>query len=195
MTFTLHMAWHMTLVVVIAPIVAWNIRNTKLDPVRTAPALFPPLIACLVELLVVWGWHTPALHDAARHNVAMFAAEQASFSVAALWLWLSILGGGEVARRGRAAAGVIALVLTFAHMTMLGALLALAPRVLYAHHAITLADQQLGGAVMLVAGAVAYPLASLWIVRSLVATAPTSGTPGTPGTSGTSGTPRIPGTL
>jgi putative membrane protein len=62
-------------------------------------------------------------------------------------------------------------------MTMLGALIALAPRVLYAHHAITLADQQLGGAVMLAAGAVAYPLASLWIVRSLVALEPGGGRP------------------
>lgn len=179
MTFTLHMAWHMTLVAAIAPMVAWHIRGTPLDPtsakatvgkpVRIAPALFSPLLACLVEFLVVWGWHTPALHDAARHNVMMFAAEQASFTVAAMWLWLSILGGADAERRERAATGVIALVLTFAHMTMLGALIALAPRVLYAHDTITLADQQLGGAVMLAAGTVAYPLASLWIVRSLVA--------------------------
>jgi putative membrane protein len=188
MTFTLHMAWHMALVVIIAPVVAWIISRPPLDPVRTAPALFPPLIACLVEFLVVWGWHIPALHDAARHNVAMLAAEQVSFTVAAMWLWLSIIGGGDGEHRARAATGVIALVLTFAHMTMLGALIALAPRVLYVHHAITLADQQLGGAVMLAAGAVAYPLASLWIVRSLVNPEPTLGTSGTQRTSGTSGT-------
>jgi putative membrane protein len=168
MTFTLHMVWHMTLVAAIAPVVAWQIRSTPLNPVRNAPALFSPLVACLVEFLVVWGWHTPALHDAARQNVMMFAAEQASFSIAAMWLWLSILGGGGVEGRGRAATGVIALVLTFAHMTMLGALIALAPRVLYGHHAMTLADQQFGGAVMLIASAIAYPLASLLIVRSLV---------------------------
>lgn len=187
MTFTLHMAWHMTLVAGIAPLVAWQIARTPLDPtsakatvgkpVRAAPAFFSPLLACLVEFLVVWGWHTPALHDAARHNVAMFVAEQASFSVAAMWLWLSILGGGDVTRRRRAGAGVIALALTFAHMTMLGVLIALAPRVLYAHHAITLADQQLGGAVMVLAGAVAYPLAALWIARSLVAPEPIEGRP------------------
>ena len=188
MTFTLHMAWHMALVAGIAPLAAWKITRTPHDPVRVTPALFSPLIACLVEFLVVWGWHMPAPHDAARHNVVMFVAEQASFAVAAMWLWLSILGGGAVARSGRAAVGMIALVLTFAHMTMLGALIALAPRVIYAHHAVTLADQQLGGAVMVLAGAVAYPLAALWLARSLVAAPGTSGTPGTPGTSGTSGT-------
>lgn len=177
MTFTLHMAWHMTLVAGIAPLVAWTISRTPLDPVRLTPSLFSPLIACLVEFLVVWGWHTPALHDAARHDAAMFAAEQVSFFIAAMWLWLSILGGGEVARRGRAAAGVIALVLTFAHMTMLGALLALAPRLFYAHHAITLADQQLGGAVMILASAVAYLVAALSIARSLLAPKPIEGRP------------------
>ena len=177
MSFTLHMAWHMTLVAVIAPVVAWKIGRTPLDPVRAAPALFSPLIACLVEFLVVWGWHLPALHDAARHNVAMFAAEQSSFAIAAIWLWMSILGGGAVERRGRAATGIIALVLTFAHMTMLGALIALAPRVVYAHHAITLADQQLGGALMLLAGTIAYPLAAVWLARSLVAPQPIGGRP------------------
>ena len=46
-------------------------------------------------------------------------------------------------------------------MTLLGALLALPPRALYAHHAeagalAPLEDQHLGGAIMLVAGGVAY---------------------------------------
>ena len=69
MTFTQHMAWHMFLVAVAAPIVAAMIRRTpwapkpwrrrRLDPVRRAPALFSPLIACLIEFVVVWGWHLP----------------------------------------------------------------------------------------------------------------------------------------
>jgi putative membrane protein len=47
------------------------------------------------------------------------------------------------------------------HMTLLGALLALAPRPLYAHgaeyHGLTaLEDQHLGGAIMLLVGGVSY---------------------------------------
>jgi putative membrane protein len=165
MRFTTHMAWHMALVTLVAPLLVLAIRGGRFTG---SAASVPPLIACLIEFIVVWGWHLPVLQNAARENVAMFAAEQASFFIAAILLWLSILGGSASDRRDRAAVGVVALVLTFAHMTMLGALIALAPRVLYGHHTMTIADQQLGGALMIVAGAVVYPLAALWIVGSLV---------------------------
>lgn len=169
MTFTQHMAWHMFLVAVAAPAVAAMIRGTRLDPVRAAPALFSPLIACLIEFVAVWGWHLPAPHAAARHDGLWFAAEQLSFAAAALFLWTAILCGDAVERSARTGTGVIALVLTFAHMTMLGVLIALAPRELYGHAAGGLADQQQGGAVMVLAGALAYPAAALWLSRSLVA--------------------------
>jgi putative membrane protein len=178
-TFTHHMAWHMFLVAVAAPIVATMIRGTpwapkpwrrrRLDPVRTAPALYLPLIACLIEFAVVWGWHLPAPHAAARHHGLWFAAEQLSFAAAALFLWTAILGGDERERSARAGTGVIALVLTFAHMTMLGVLIAMAPRELYGHTAGGLVDQQQGGAVMVLAGALIYPAAAVWLSRSLVA--------------------------
>ena len=166
-TFTQHMAWHMLLVAVAAPMAAARIRGTRLDPVRAAPAVFSPLLACVIEFVVVWGWHLPRLHLAARHDSAWFAAEQISFAAAALLLWISILGGGTAGRAARAGAGVIALVLTFAHMTMLGVLIALAPRKLYGPH--DLADQQMGGAVMVLAATIAFPAAALWLSRTLIA--------------------------
>lgn len=159
----------MLLVAVAAPIAAATIRGTRLDPVRSAPTLFSPLVACLIELVTVWGWHLPLPHAAARHHAAWFASEQLSFAAAALFLWIAILGGDVRERAARAGRGVIALVLTFAHMTMLGVLIALAPRELYGHAAGGLADQQQGGAVMVLAGALAYPAAALWLSQSLVA--------------------------
>ena len=167
MTFTRHMAWHMWLVAVAVPLLVLMIRGTRFDPVRIAPAFFAPLVACLVEFVVVWGWHLPKLHQAARHDAIWFAAEQISFAAAALFLWTSILGGDARERATRAAAGVIALMLTFAHMTMLGVLIALAPRELYGH-AGTLVDQQQGGAVMILAGTLAYPATAVWLSRSLL---------------------------
>ena len=58
------------------------------------------------------------------------------------------------------------LLLTSVHMTLLGVLLALTPRVLYEGHAhatalTPLRDQQLGGAIMLVVGGVAYMVGGL----------------------------------
>jgi putative membrane protein len=167
MTFTLHMAWHMMLVTVAAPIAAAAIAGTRRDPVRAAPAIFSPLVACLIEFVIVWGWHTPALHAAARHQDMWFAAEQLSFAAAALFLWLSIIGGEPRERRTRAGSGVIALVLTFAHMIMLGVLIALAPRDLYGHGA--LADQQIGGAVMVIGATIVFPAAAVWLLYPAIA--------------------------
>jgi hypothetical protein len=64
----------------------------------------------------------------------------------------------------------VALLLTFAHMTLLGAALALGPRLLYAHdtHGATLADQQGGGALMLVVSAVVYLAGALGLTRVLL---------------------------
>lgn len=168
MNFVEHMTWHMALVTVLAPAAAATVRGTRFDPVRAAPAAFSPLAACLIDFIVVWAWHAPPLHQAARHDAGWFALEQLSFAAAAIYLWLSILGGDAAARHSRQAAGVVALVLTFAHMTMLGALIALAPRDIYEHGGGALAGQQRGGAIMLLAGTTIYPVAAVWLSRSLL---------------------------
>jgi Cytochrome c oxidase caa3 assembly factor (Caa3_CtaG) len=115
----------------------------------------------------------PALHHAARHGFAGLVAEQGSFLVCGLLIWLSAFGGGLAYRSERAGAGVAALLLTSMHMTLLGALLALAPRPLYPHVAqfaglTQLEDQHLGGAIMLVVGGVSYLGGGLWLTASLV---------------------------
>jgi putative membrane protein len=159
--FSAHMVLHMTVVAVAAPILALGVAGGRLDPVRATPALLPPIPLSVVELAVVWSWHAPVLHHAARHRSDAFAAEQASFLVSGLLVWLSAFGGDEDGSAPRRAAGVVALLLTSMHMTLLGALLALTPRPLY--HGTTglawlspLDDQHLGGAIMLVAGGLVY---------------------------------------
>lgn len=171
-TFTQHMLAHMTIVAVVAPLLAAAIARSRLNPVTGHPQRFSPITASLIEFVVVWTWHAPALHVAARHDGAMFALEQVSFLGASTYLWLAILGGDRASSAMRAATGIIALVLTFAHMTMLGAVLALTPRELYGHGAGAVADQQLGGAVMIAGGTVAYLSAALWLARSLLIARP-----------------------
>lgn len=173
--FTRHMVAHMTLVAMVAPLLAALIAQSRFDPVQRRPQLFSPITASLIEFVVIWAWHAPAWHVAARHDGAVFALEQASFLGASTYLWLAILGGGRASSAMRAATGVIALALTFAHMTMLGAVLALTPRVLYSHASGTLADQQLGGAVMIATGTAAYLGAALWLSRSLLIARPYGG--------------------
>jgi putative membrane protein len=170
-SFTAHMIMHMSVVAVAAPLLALAITDTRFDPSSLFPFIFAPLPASLWELVAVWGWHAPALHELARGSVAGIVLEQASFLAVGFVLWLACIGE----RGGGRAAGVIGLLFTSMHMTLLGALLALAPRVLYghAHHSApetlsAIDDQNLGGVVMLAAGGTAYLLGGLILMARLL---------------------------
>jgi putative membrane protein len=164
--FWAHMTMHMAVVAVAAPLLALAVAGARFDPVRRGARLLSPIMASVVELVVVWAWHTPALHHAARGGAAGLVIEQAMFLLAGLLLWLSAFGGDAPRRGNRAAAGVVGLLLTSMHMTLLGALLALAQRPLYAHG--KLEDQHLGGAIMLLAGGLSYLLGGLWLTAALL---------------------------
>jgi putative membrane protein len=171
-SFSAHMAGHMTIVAIAAPLIAIGVAGTRRDPTRAYPWLRAPVHASIFELIVVWAWHVPALHLMARHEPWALALEQASFLGAALWLWIAAVGGTGDRSAGHGA-GVFALLLTTMHMTLLGALLALATRPLYQHHdaigALSpLADQQLGGAIMLLVGSSAYLAGGLLLTAGLL---------------------------
>lgn len=167
--FAVHMSAHMGVVAVAAPLLAWGLSGSRWDPARRAPACFAPVPASLVEFVAVWAWHAPSLHHAARHSAVGAVAEQGSFLTTGLLVWLSAFSSG------RTAAGVVALLLTSMHMTLLGALLALSPRALYpacGGGASALADQHLGGAVMLLVGGVSYLAGGLWLTAGLLRATP-----------------------
>jgi putative membrane protein len=171
--FVAHMTMHMGVVAVAAPLLALGVAGGRYDPTFRAPRWFAPIPASVVELVVVWAWHAPALHREARHCIVGLAAEQGMFFLVGLWMWLSALGGHVQGQRSRAAAGIVGLLLTSMHMTLLGALLGLAPRSLYAHadrvYGLTaLEDQHLGGAVMLLVGGIVYLAGGLGLTARLL---------------------------
>ncbi|AIT05782.1 membrane protein [Sphingomonas taxi] len=160
-----HMAAHMIAVAIAAPLVAFGVQHGRWAPATRWPRLAAPLPAALIEAVIVWGWHVPALRRLADHQPAWLILEQASFLAAGLLLWSAVL-----APRHRAA-GVGALLVTSMHMTLLGALIGLAPRPLYTHHgADALIDQQIAGVVMLLVGGVAYLLGGLAMLGRLLQT-------------------------
>jgi putative membrane protein len=182
-SFSAHMTLHLAVVAIAAPLIARGLAASRLDPIRVAPRLFAPIPASVAEFVVVWAWHMPLLHHAARYQSGALVAEQVTFLLAGLWLWLSALGGEAHARPARSASAVVALLLTSMHMTLLGALLALAPRPLYvdahATGAMTrwpfgpaeftqLDDQHLGGAIMLLVGGAVYLAGGLWLMAGLM---------------------------
>lgn len=158
-SFSGHMTVHMTVVAIAAPLIALGLPSRR---------VMSPLIASLIELAAVWLWHMPALHHAARGSTAAFVAEQGTFLLAGLLLWMAVFGG-----RGRDGEGVVALLLTAMHMTLLGALLAMSPRPLYAH-ASSLDDQHLGGAIMILVGGFSYLAGGLWLSAKLLRRTPST---------------------
>ncbi|MBA3562658.1 MAG: cytochrome c oxidase assembly protein [Gammaproteobacteria bacterium] len=172
--FFAHMSMHVCVVAIAAPLIAVGLAGSAWDPVRWRPALFAPLPASVLEFVIVWAWHAPALHHAARHVPLALIAEQASFLLAGLMLWLSAFGGRPELRTSRAGAGIAGLLATSMHMTLLGTLLALASRPLYAHAAggfaglTPLEDQHLGGLLMLIVGGAAYLIGGLCLLAGLL---------------------------
>ncbi|MBW3097063.1 cytochrome c oxidase assembly protein [Pseudohoeflea coraliihabitans] len=165
--FTIHMIRHMALIAIVAPLAApAAVRLAERAGLAGSDRDAWPggllLAATVLEFLVVWGWHLPALHEWAAVSVSGFVLEQISFLLAGLLLWVSVLR----AENGLAAAG--GLLLTSMHMTLLGALLILAGRPLYAaicFGAAPLADQQMGGMLMLAIGTPIYLAAGVLLVR------------------------------
>jgi putative membrane protein len=173
-SFSAHMALHMLIVAGFAPLLALGLAGSRFDPVRRAPVLFSPFLASAIEFVVIWAWHVPVMHQAARQSMVLFVLELASYLAVGLLLWLAAFGGAHHERRERAAAGIAGLLLTSMHMTLLGVLLALADRSLYGHASMAsgtlapLQDQRIGGVIMLGFGGSVYLAGGLYLLAGLL---------------------------
>jgi putative membrane protein len=170
-SFAAHMALHMGIVGIAIPVLAAGLAPQVADHPWLRSQLALPIAVSLFDLVVVWGWHMPALHQASRTSGWMLALEQASFALASLLVWILALAAPSGRRENAALAGALTLFFTSMHMTLLGALIGLAPRPIYpghAHHTpfglTELADQQVGGVIMLAIGGVIYLLGGLTLV-------------------------------
>ncbi len=139
---------------------------TAVVPALWAPRLPLPggvmglVLGGAAEMVAVWGWHLPGPHLWARFTATGFVLEQASFLGAGMLLWASVRSAGPFG-------GALVLLATVMHMTLLGALIGLAPRDLYGgicagHLGLdALQEQQIAGAMMAAAGGAIYLAAAL----------------------------------
>jgi putative membrane protein len=184
--FSAHMTQHEVLVLVSAPLLVfgqplfaamWALprrwrervaRSTKSPPFTGAwRALTAPVSVFVLHATALWIWHIPVLYEAALRNAGIHALEHLSFVVTAALFWWSMVHG----RYGRIGYGVAAVYvfLTAVHSSVLGALMTVAPSVLYGSYAgpaslwrvDPLEDQQLAGLLMWV------PSGLLFIVLGL----------------------------
>jgi cytochrome c oxidase assembly factor CtaG len=162
------MVQHMTLMVVVAPLL---VLARPLPQWRAAVGPFAdriwrgllgasrrPMLCALVHGAIIWFWHAPAPYVAAVQHTGLHVLEHACFLFTAWLFWWSVLRPG----RHRVLAAAMALLFTATHTGMLGALLTFARAPLYAAESGDLADQQLAGLVMWVPGGFVYLLAAAW---------------------------------
>jgi putative membrane protein len=129
--------------------------------------------ATVLHGIAIWAWHAPVLFDAAVTNVTMHRLQHLSFLLTAILFWWSLL------YRSNPGAAAWHLFVTMMHTSILGALMALAPKVLYQAQTATAAewgltplqDQQLAGLIMWVPAGTIYAgaamaLTVLWIRKS-----------------------------
>jgi putative membrane protein len=174
-SFPLHMVQHMVLLFVAAPLLAlgapglpflllvpraWRPRFGAVrgaGPVRrlrAAAAL--PAVGVLIYSAIVLFWHLPAVYDAALRSDAVHIAEHACFLLAGWLLWAPLAAPVRRLDGGR---GVFYVFLSGFPMSLVGAVLTLAPRPIYPEQTRTgagaLAEQQLAGVLMWIPPAIA----------------------------------------
>jgi putative membrane protein len=173
---TEHMAGHILAMNVAAPVLVLTTR--RLAPHIGAdwlPHSIGLAAACQIALLGVW--HLPVAVAFAAASAAGMAAMHLSLLLAALWFWACVVDEADESRWR----SLGALLITGKLFCLLGVLLVLAPRPIYAEavriHAGAghvplghmLPDQQLAGLLMLVACPLTYVLAGVVIAARWIA--------------------------
>lgn len=174
--FWVHMVQHELFIFVAPPLLLLGVGPFLRRPAAGAGAgasaravpgvvnlLAHPLVALVGSTVILWAWHLPAAYDLALAHQPVHDLEHLMFLGAFLVGWRPLMSPGGLLPVLRTAASRTGyLVAGGAQSALLGALLAFAASPYYRPYESTasawgftpLADQQLGGAVMLFSGAV-----------------------------------------
>jgi putative membrane protein len=187
--FSVHMAQHMLLELVAAPLLlagapitltlrvaSPGVRRRLLGVLhsRVIKVLSFPVIAWFVFAAVNWGWHFSTLYDQALENVALHYVQHVTFLAAALLFWWPVIGADPSPWRLPHPVRLLYLFLAMPQNSFLGVALMSTRTVLYPHYLTNgrtwgpspIEDQQLGGIIMWVVGDVAF-LAGMAVVVAM----------------------------
>jgi cytochrome c oxidase assembly factor CtaG len=188
--FSVHMVQHLLLMLVAAPLLALAAPVTQLlraaSPAVRGRWLLPvlhstpvaaighPVVAWLTFTLVLWIGHFSPLFDLALESTGVHQLEHTIFLVAALLFWWPVVGLDPARRRLGYPARGLYLLAQMPFNSFLGMAILFAGAPLYPHYATLgtpygiapLADQQLAGGIMWLAGDVVFILAILVVVAA-----------------------------
>jgi cytochrome c oxidase assembly factor CtaG len=175
--FWLHMVQHLLLLDGVALLLLLGVDGSLLRPLMALPGvgrlrlLANPLLALPLWALVLYGWHTPVLYEAALSSEPLHYLEHLSFLAAGLAVWAAVLEPlpGAAWFGAGAKAAYVLVVRTLGGV--LGSVLIWAGEPLYPGYAAgerewgisPLTDQALGGAIMFVEGAVVTLAIFAWL--------------------------------
>ena len=186
--FSVHMVQHLLLLLVAPPLIALaapitqllraaspGVRNRVLLPILHSTVfavLANPIVAWLTFGLVLWTTHFSPLFNIALEDQGAHDLEHAAYLVAGLLFWWPVVGLDPAPRRLSYAARVLYLLLQLPINSFLGMAILFADDPLYPHYATlgspygitALADQQLAGGLMWLAGDIAFIGAILAII-------------------------------
>lgn len=186
-SFTLHMIEHELIMLVamlllaashVGGILAWGLpepcrrllRGSWKAPLSSLwRSLTEPITATVIQSVVIWVWHAPALFDRALDSRGWHVAQHLSFVAASLLFWSAILNP----RRGGYLLSAACLFVTSLVEGALGALMALSHSPWYSAYAAMdmsgigldpTVDQQLAGLVMWIPGGALHGAAAIWLL-------------------------------
>lgn len=162
-----HMLTHILLMNAGAPLLAAALIDAQGGAGRSS---LPRLItSSLLQLLLLFGWHTPTAMAAAMAAPQLALFMHLSLFAAAVWFWHRVF----VQASEHIWSALAALLVTAKLYCLMAALLVFAPRSLYLASGTTagiqLADQQFAGVIMVVACPLSYVLVATVLVARWIA--------------------------
>ena len=165
---SVHMLQHMLIGDLAAFLIVIGMTGPLLRPVLTKPGirrlrwLAHPLVAVPLWIVVYYGWHAPALYQAALHSDVVHATEHASMFAAGLALWMGLLGPLPKPSWFNAAAGLAYVIVVRFAGTVIANVFLWSSSPFYpdyvdlarAHGIDAAEDQSLAGAIWMIEGSV-----------------------------------------
>jgi putative membrane protein len=188
--FSVHMAQHLLLVLVAAPLIA--VSNAHLVYLRLLPlharrwtgrtiigipgvkyvahanrANVTAWVVCAAFVGSLWFWHVPATYDWALANKWGHASEHLLLLATSTAFWRVVVTSGE----RRLSPGMMVLMVSLVGLqgSFLAALITFAPRQLYAAYATnSIDDQALGGVLMCIPASFLYLGSTIWALSRML---------------------------
>lgn len=188
--FAAHMAQHLLLIVVVAPLLAYSDapsmwraalpRSVRHGLAGGATRLAIPewligaraaWLTAITFSVTIWFWHVPAAHDAALTYLPLHALEHVTVLLSAALFWRVILTRGK---RG-VGPGLTAVIVSLVSLqgSLLSAILMFAPAPLCASYASNpLNDQVMAGLLMCIPASFVYAGTTVWALTRMIGIGP-----------------------